>query len=331
MSTRLDSIEEKELFTYFQYVRLCVAKNLNDKGIENSKKINESNVTIDSLARNFGRFLDRSINNYDRKYYVINENINKFENKNNEIITDSSAENLCITLFNNDKNGLHKLLFTITIIFDNEYEYEYENEGLIGVSNILFNNPNEILTIKKQLEENYKFIAKKGLSNVQKGLLIGASITALVGCFALPILSVGGISASAAVTTHALGFAGDMQLGVGLLSLGSIALSALFIGGSYLCMDSYNKKLARDEFRKLSPELNSLYLAIQCTYIQRIIDNVSEDELKQQLDSIIKKFNELKQDLDFYLFVEKEEIENNKQKLNSFHNFDDRLAKILGF
>ena len=31
MSTRLDNIDEKNLFTYFQYVRLHVAKELNEK------------------------------------------------------------------------------------------------------------------------------------------------------------------------------------------------------------------------------------------------------------------------------------------------------------
>ncbi len=329
MSTRLDNIDEKNLFTYFQYVRLHVAKELNEKNIEKSKKINETNTTLDGLFKNFGRFIDRSVNNYEKKYCSIDENIKSFENKNSNIINGGTACELCNSLFKDDECGLHKLLFSINIIFDNEYNYEYKDDGLKYVSNILFGNQNDIIEIKKQLEQNYSCIAKKELSTVQKGLLVSASAVALIGCLCFPIFFVGGVGASASTTTSMLAFAGDMQAGVGLLSLGSITLGALFVGLSYYGLDSYNKKIAKDEFRKLSPELNSLYLAIQCTYIQRIVNRISKDKLKYQLDIIIKNFNELKQDLDYYLFVENESIEDNKKKLNSFHNFDNRLAKIL--
>ena len=80
----------------------------------------------------------------------------------------------------------------------------------------------------------------------------------------------------------------------------------------------------------MSPEKNAFYLAMQCTYIQRIKDQVSEEEFKEQLDSILRELNTLKSDLDYYLFVEKESTKENKSKIKSFHEFDNRLAKVLG-
>ena len=57
---------------------------------------------------------------------------------------------------------------------------------------------------------------------------------------------------------------------------------------------------------------------------------MSEEEFKEQLDSILRDLNTLKSDLDYYLFVEKESTKENKAKVKSFHEFDNRLLKVLG-
>ena len=99
---------------------------------------------------------------------------------------------------------------------------------------------------------------------------------------------------------------------------------------AYGGMKLYNDIKIKQEFKKLTPEKNALYLAIQCTYIERMKDSLSEDEFKEQLDKILKDLNVLKSDLDYFLYVEKESTKDNKAKEKSFHEFDNRLAKVLG-
>ena len=95
-------------------------------------------------------------------------------------------------------------------------------------------------------------------------------------------------------------------------------------------MKIYNNEKVKTEFKNLSPEKNALYLALQCTYIERIKSQLDEDEFTEQLDSILKNLATLKSDLDYYLFVEKESTKENKAKVKSFHEFDNRLSKVLG-
>ena len=59
-------------------------------------------------------------------------------------------------------------------------------------------------------------------------------------------------------------------------------------------------------------------------------DASHQDEFKEQLDKILKDLNILKSDLDYFLYVEKESTKDNKAKEKSFHEFDNRLAKVLG-
>ena len=189
-----------------------------------------------------------------------------------------------------------------------------------------------MLAIKKQLEDNYNAVSPTALSNVQKGLLMGAAAASLVGIVCLPILLGAGAGASAATTTAALaahGF-GDMQIGLGVMAMESLLLSAAFTGAAYGGMKLYNSQKVKNEFKKMSPEKNALYLAIQATHIQRLARTLNNDELKEQLDAIMKNMNVLKGDLDYFLFVEKESTKENKQKIKSFHDFDNRLIKILG-
>ena len=148
----------------------------------------------------------------------------------------------------------------------------------------------------------------------------------------LPVLLGAGAGASATATTAALaahGF-GDMQIGLGVITMESLLLGAALTGATYAGMKLYNAEKVKKEFRELSPEKNALYLAIQVTYIQRLSKEVDEDVLKEHLDSTLKNMNSLKGDLDYYLFVEKTSTKENKQKIKSFHDFDNRLIKVLG-
>lgn len=323
---------EKDLFAFFQHLRLATAKKLNDEHVEEAKAVSEEKRTFKGTMKNLGNAFKRGVGNYGKKDTKIESDLSSFSSKNSRLMTKGEAVDLVDSIFADETHGLSKLVFACTVILDSEYEYKYIDDGLREVSITLFGNPYELLTIKKQLEDNYNAISPTSLSPTQKGILMGAAIVSLAGVVCLPVLLGAGASASAATTTAALaahGF-GDMQIGLGVIAMESLLLSAAFTGAAYGGMKLYNSQKVKAEFKKMSPEKNALYLAIQVTHIQRLSKTMNKDELKEQLDSIFKNLNVLKGDLDYFLFVEKEATKENKQKIKSFHDFDNRLIKVLG-
>ena len=152
--------------------------------------------------------------------------------------------------------------------------------------------------------------------------MIGVAASAAIGVLGMPLILAPTTAAAAGLAAH--GFT------AGAITLESILFSAAITGIVYGGMKLYNNEKVKQEFKNLSPEKNALYLALQCTYIERIKNTVSEDEFKEQLDSILKNLATLKSDLEYYLFVEKESTKENKEKIKSFHEFDNRLSKVLG-
>lgn len=323
---------EKDLLEYFQWLRLMTAKTINDQNIEASKSIKEEKRTAKGTAKNLGKFFKREFGQYGKKDETINDELYSFNCRHASHLSDNEAQMFIKSLFESDQNGLSKLLMGISVILDNQYTYKYEKEGLEAVSTVLYGKKEELATIKKQLEENYNAISPKSLSAVQKGALMGVAVLSLVGVIALPILLGGGVTASAATTTASLathGF-GDMQIGLGIISAEALLMSAALTGITYGSMKLYNSLKTKEAFKKLDPEKSALYLAIQCTFIQRVRKTMDDQRFKEVLDQILKSLATLKQDLDYYLFIEKESTEVNKKKLKFFHDFDGRLEKILG-
>lgn len=332
MGNVVKQYNEKDLFIYLQKVRLETAKRLNDSNIENNKVIKEDKLTFKGAANNVKNFFKRAVGNYNKKEEQIGDQLDIFNKSNPVTIDEATARGLAFSLFIEDNYGLAKLIFASTIVLDDEYKYKYVEQGLEEASSILYGNRQELITIKKQLETNYSAISPNSLSTLQKGLLLGAAATALAGVVIMPVLLAAGAGASAAATTAALaahGF-GDMQIGVGVVALESFILGAAITGIAYGGMKLYNSAKIKKEFLSLSPEANALYLAIQCTYIERVKKVLTKDEFKEQLDTILKNLNVLKGDLDYYLFVENETTKENKSKVKSFHEFDNRLVKVLG-
>lgn len=322
--------QENDLFVYFQKVRLEKAYSINSKKLADLEPKNAAKPTLFEKTK---KFIANTTFKYEKKDVTIENDLKRFDQKHLErnIISHSKASELSFELFSDDKYGLSKLLFAISVILDDEYEYKYKEEGLREVSSILYKDQNMILDIKDSLESHYKKIANKGLSSVQKGILIGTAALSLVGIITLPILLGGGIAASASTTTalvaaHGIG---DLQLGLGAITVEALLLGAAFTGAAYGGMKLYNSSKIREEFKLLSPEKNALFLAIQCTHIEMIKDVFSDREFNDILDDILKNLNTLKGDLDYFLFVEKNSVKDNKEKLKSFHEFDKELLKIL--
>lgn len=312
---------EKDLFYYLQKIRLLESKRINDEKIEGSKEIKEEKATFKGTMKNISNFFERGVMSYSKLAEDIDAELKRFEEAHPNVIDDETALSLVKSLFEEDQYGIAKLLFASTILLDDEYNYKYVEEGLKATSSILYKNEDTLVEIKKQLFENYNAISPNVLSNTQKGILMGVAAASLIGIFTMPAIMSVGLSATA-LAAH--------SFGIGAITLEAVLMSAAITGVTYGGMKLYNDAKIKKEFLELSPEKNAFYLAIQCTYIQRMKDQLSEEEFKDQLDSILRELGTLKSDLDYYLFVEKESTKENKSKIKSFHEFDNRLAKVLG-
>lgn len=323
---------EHDLFLHCQKLRLDKDEEVLNSKQARDKKEEGDKLTLKQKTNNLFKGAKTFVKGYEKKETKIKDNLRSFSRKNLTCPSSSEARELIVSLFGNDPYGASKLTFAITVLLDSEYEYVYEDEGIEAVSELLYGNKKEMKEIYSSLKDSYRDVSPKALTNVQKTALFGVALAASAGAALLPVIAIGGIGASASVTTASLaawGFS-DMQIGVGVLTAESLLFGAALVGATYSGMKLYNVEKVKRQFRKLSPEKGAMYLAIQVVYIERLKKNLKKEEFKERLDEILKGVGTLKSDLDYYYFVEQDDLNDNKAKLKSFHNFDVKLAKILG-
>lgn len=326
-------LNEKDLLIYFQYLRLIKDKEINDINISKNTKYGGDNF-FTKTKKGYNNWM----NNYEKKNIDITNQINKFNELHTFIINDAQARELVAKLFSSKTNSadpsMMKIVFASTIIMDAQYNYSYIEEGLSAVSQILYGDPYSLCNIKSLLEQNYKYLmGSKTLSNVQKTALLGFGIASAIGIIAFPVIMAGGINAAGPTTAALLaakGF-GDMQLGVGVIAASSVLIGAAITGLAYGGMRLYNKEQIKRDFRKLKVEEQCMLMSIQLTYIQGLINNkrLGKEYFKTKLDEIVKSISELKSDLDYFYFVERENLTVNAEKMKMFHKFDSKLAEML--
>lgn len=293
MNEVMINYNEKDLLVFFQQVRLKKAKELADQNVKSAYKNKEGSSFQEKLS-NFSRFLQRNIKSSDVIKNHANEALEKFKANHEKVMSKEEAIDLIKRSFENDNYGLAKLLFAASVILDNEYQYEYLEEGLSEASKILYDNEDTLVDVKRDLEENFRSISLNSLTSFEKGALIGAAgIAIILG----PLFAIAGAT-------------------VGVIAAHNIL--------------SKNNERFKEEFKNASSQDNAFYLAIELTYIQRIKNALKEDEFKEELDSILKHLEEVKGDLDYFLFVEKANTKENKEKMQVLHAFDKRLVKVLG-
>ena len=294
------SYNEKDLLVYFQQVRLQMAKAVSDENIDRTNTNKDEKTTLKETFNNLGKFFERGMRSYDKVSESANKSLEEFNKKHEKVMSKEEAEDLIDRLFEADKYGLAKLMFAASIISDNEYQYENIDDGLKAASQILYKDDVTLPEIRHQLEENFRTIASRS--------------------FLTPTSKDDKTTAGVAVALFALSLMLTPIVAVATVAVGAI------VAQDFL---KKNEDKIKEEFRKSSSEANAFYLALECTYIQRIKGKLSDDEFKEEFDSILKNVNGLKADLDYYLFVEKENIKENRAKSKSFHEFDNRLVKIL--
>ena len=320
--------EEHDLFLYCQSLRLHKDEEILLSKLEKEKKEEGEKLTFKQKASNAIKDARTKIKGYPKKEEEIKANLASFSSKNLTCIGENEAKETLVKLFGEDPYGASKLTFAITVLLDDEYRYSYGDEGIEAVSSFLYGNPKEMKGIYEALLDAYRSVSPTSLTNVQKAAFFGVALAAASGAILVPTLFAAGGAISAASLT-AMGFA-DIKLGASVLTAESLLFASALVGATYAGMKLYNEEKVKKQFRKLSPEKGAMYLAIQIVYISRLKRSLKESEFKERLDEILKGVNTLKADLDYYYFVEKDDVSNNKAKLKSFHRFDAKLTKLLG-
>ena len=95
-------------------------------------------------------------------------------------------------------------------------------------------------------------------------------------------------------------------------------------------MRTHNRKVAKRAFREMDFEEAARLLTIRCYLIKRSRFEIPLDDMKEQLSDLLALTDDLRADVSYELFVEKENIDLNKDKLKLFHNFDNEMIEIMG-
>ena len=347
MNNKFYDISEKQtrLFLSFQYARLSIDLNIVTKELDenrataicgNESFFEQAKVRVQNTIRGF------STDNLLKKKEVIERQLKDFAQKHNcSDLAHSYAElsSMVNELYGNDTYGIAKIIFSTSLIFDVEYEYQYNDKGLKNLSRVLWNNETIICNMESEIKNIYTDLARQPLSLKQKAF-IGFVVVSAILCLPevnLPSgLSLGAASASD-MTSSLKAFGGSMLDGLSKIAT-SAADRALFVdlasnifatGVAYGITKGYNELNARKTFRSANWQDVTHILAIKCYMLVVTKRVMPENVYKESVCDFLHMIRDLKLDIDYALFVEKQDIENNKNKLNVFHNLDKKLTAIL--
>lgn len=324
----------EDLRRSFQFYRINNDLRLIKKEIAENEK-NEVNPDDNIIARGMTQLNNwvkgNKLEALKEKKKAINAQLIAFLEKNGDtkinykLIEDNpDPYSIVCDILGSEAYSVPKYLFAINLVLDNEYNYHYKNEGLRYISSVLFKDTEEMVNMEKRLGELYVKIAKKPLTAAQKTTLVGVGAVAAALLIAVPLVSVGG--ATAALTAVGLG---DLQLGVAALTLISCLAGGTLAGIAYGSMQLKNKLELKQQFRALNLEESALMLTIRCFTIEKAKLFASNESFKADVDDMLSMTDDLRADTNYETFVERRNVELNREKIRLFHNFDDTLISIL--
>jgi len=213
-----------------------------------------------------------------------------------------------------DKGGTSagRELLAVSVILDNEYTYAEREVGLFRISELLFGDADAIGDAEKQLSDIYARISRRSLSPFQTNVMLGVGAAALL--IAIPTLALGGAVA---------------ELGVGAAILYACLIGCGISGGTYIAMRAHNKLEAKRAFREMDFDEAAKLLAIRCFLVKRRVGEHCDADMKEELSDLLSLTDDLRADVSYELFVEKENVEANRDKLKLFHNFDNEMLAIV--
>lgn len=234
-------------------------------------------------------------------------------------------------IFINDTYNLGKIEFIINIITNTTINYSYNDHAFSFIStNVFGKDINYIQQIKDDLFEAYKAISLNN-DGISKYKYMPALLTGILICSAfIPVI--GGLSASAAVTTSSLaGIFPGIGMAEGVIALcGCAAVApivvnkALDIGNNAIQVASIKK-----DFKKLELNEATFSLAKSILFIVEIYKYREQDSKAEYLYSTyIENYLDIKTDITLDMLMSTNS-KMNYEKLTVFNNVDKYLVKKL--
>ncbi len=161
--------------------------------------------------------------------------------------------------FENDKYGIGKLEFAMSIVLDNTIAYECNSICFKRISILLGYDEEYLKNLESELRDGYMKIALTNYNNLKTAGIVA-------GVIAIPILLIGniGLTATALASAASKAALGSILFDSAFLVAGLCISTALYSGAafgiSYLALDAASKAKIRNEFKKLSVEETAMSL-----------------------------------------------------------------------
>lgn len=232
-----------------------------------------------------------------------------------------------------DKYGIASLDFVMSIILDKYCDYEANNFTYPTLSYIFGVSQDFFTSLEKNMSDIYIKINNDKKQTLKKSAGIGLAIGAIFLLITIPPL-IGGLAASGAVTTQALGslfFSAGMAESVLALSFTGLCTGAVSFGLTYATLNGVQKSKIKEEFSNLDVDQTAISL-VKTILILRVLNSYNnETDAKKIYDDYMEQYIDLKTDLDIRLFIGKQNFEINAKKNELFHNADNYLKNSLNF
>ena len=330
------NVEQTQVFRYIQFHRMTTEMGIARQELsENARSYAHSDASIFKKAF---IAIDNSFKNSREPQLLENKNsveanISSFFEliKEENIFFDPNTpldvvRRMADSLFENDPYNLGRVLFSTTIIFDNEFDYVYPQRSLNTASYIIWGNSYMLSSMKRSIEEEYTRLAKQPMSSNQKALLFGvaavAVATAVVPTLAFAGASASGITGGLAGFGALIGLGGTMVEGIGLVAIAELLADGLVVGATYALMDAHNKAVIKKSFREMDYNTAAQTLAIKSYLLSHAKQHMPPEIFKKTLADVLLTIQDLKADTDQALYIDKEDVEDCRKKIQVFHNLD---------
>ena len=219
----------------------------------------------------------------------------------------------------------------MNVLLDNIYEFETNPSSYDKISTMLGYNNSYLINLEKNMKLAYCSITNNKNNNLKTAAIVS-------GIIAIPLLisgvgaAIGGFAASASITTSGLAslFGGiGMAIVVAGSCLYSVAITGGVLGSAYFTLDASQKYKLKRDFARLSVDETTVSLVKTIMSILQIKNYKDDADAQKIYESYVEEYIDLKSDVDLRLFINNEEIEENKKKNTIFNNADNYLITCL--
>ncbi len=310
-----------ELVNSMKLVRLDADLAIIAKGIEENVQVEKDEK--DNIFKKFGK----NINNSIKKNKTEGLEKNKKDDEDEIEKLKKETANATSDVAEIEKSGT-KLLstieaqhaFAILYLLSDEHEYKDDDETLKKVSNLIFKNDEKLGEVKKNLNIHYNVIANGLFSSIKAS---DALLLALNGYLA-SLEDAKEKKRAYELASSALESSSAKEED----KKSAITMTGIMLTGNK-GMAYSDKEEGENAFFSLDKVNVQVALAINAYLISVVKPELNEEELKNDVLSILTSLSKLTLTCEKLMIIEKKDQENAKEKLKAINNYIADLSTIL--